>query len=160
MNNFDIDFVRNTKEVLVEYGGKYDVSNLLNCTLGLIILPYERVKATNQPFWETKIDRFKDLPPFELRCFKPIKGRNRKTRTLEYYPETLEFLLKKIRNGLAHQNIEPVAESKIFKGVIIRNYYGEAPHRVMDLEVEFSKEQLKGFALFIAEQYLRLSALH
>ncbi len=73
---------------------------------------------------------------------------------MTYYPKTLKVLLNKIRNGLAHQHIEPINENGNFVGVIIRNYFDDAKvHK--DLEVYFSQQELKEFALFIADEYLK-----
>ena len=71
-----------------------------------------------------------------------------------YYPKTMKVLLQKIRNGLAHQKIEPINHGGKFAGVIIRNYFNDAQIR-KDLEVYFSQQELKDFALFIADEYLK-----
>jgi hypothetical protein len=74
--------------------------------------------------------------------FEPIRkiknGRN------EYYPKTLKVLLNKIRNGLAHQHIEPVNKNRFFSGIIIRNYYDSGKIN-QDLEVEFDRRKLERF---------------
>ena len=42
IDKFETDFVRRTIHTLKRYRGKYPLSQLINCTLGLIILPYEK----------------------------------------------------------------------------------------------------------------------
>ncbi len=148
MNEFKIDFVEHTKDVLENYAGKNEVSNLLNCTLGLIILPYENVKDSTDAFWGTEVHNIKGLPSFTTHHFDPIL--KIKKGVIKPYPKTLKVLLQKIRNGLAHQNIEPVTHNQAFKGVIIRNYFDKTH---CDLKLEFTTEELKQFALFIAGEY-------
>ena len=153
IKKFEIEFVQRTKSLLIDYQGPWDMSNLINCTLGLIILPYETIKGKpSLSFWDTELDKIPNLPPFKLPIFEPIKRIKRLRVT--YYPKTLKVLLQKIRNGLAHQRIEPVNQDGKFAGVIIRNYFDDAQTR-QDLEVHFSQQELKGFALFIADEYLK-----
>jgi len=93
-----------------------------------------------------------EINNLRIRRFEPIKKKKR-TGEIEYFPKTLKILLKKVRNGLAHQNIEPVNTNEIFTGIIIRNFYGEG-RRDLDLEVEFNRNELVRFALFISAKYL------
>lgn len=64
---------------------------------------------------------------------------------------TLYKFLKKIRNGVAHQNISPNNQGKKWKGLRLWNHneYG-----IKDFEVEFYIGELKVFAIFIAQKYL------
>lgn len=151
IKKFEIDFVRRTKDLL-KYNGPWDMTNLINCTLGLIILPYENIQENPPPFWNTELDKITNLPSFELLRFEPIK--EIKGPEFKYYPKTLKVLLQKIRHGLAHQNIEPINENGQFTGVIIKNYYPSNSGN-LDLEVHFSQQELKNFALFIADEYLK-----
>lgn len=41
---FPIDFINRTRENLEKYSGKYEVTNLINCCLGLIIIPKQKLK--------------------------------------------------------------------------------------------------------------------
>ena len=153
IKKFEDEFVERTKTLLTDYKGPWDVSNLINCTLGLIILPYENIKRTaSKSVWSLELNMIPGLPTFQLHIFEPI--RSKKENKITYYPKTLKVLLQKIRNGLAHQNIEPINQDGRFTAVVIRNYFDD--HRIhKDLEVQFSKEELRCFALFIAEEYLK-----
>lgn len=151
IEKFNIKFVERTKEILESYKGAHEVSNLLNCTLGLIILPYEQIKEKQNSFWDTELLTISNLPSFGIHKFEPIQSIRKEN--IKYYPKTLKVFLQKIRNGLAHQNIQPVNENETFKGVIISNYFDKAKKHE-DLKVEFGRDQLKEFALFIANEYL------
>jgi hypothetical protein len=151
IKRFDTDFVSRTKEILLNYQGDYEVSNLINCTLGLIILPYEETNRNNYVFFDTNLDQIPSIPQFQTHLFDPIRKIER--GCILYYPKTLKVLLQKMRHGLAHQHVEPINRDGLFDGVIIRNYYN-GNKQYLDLEIEFSHVELKKFALFIADQYI------
>lgn len=147
IRKFEIQFVERTREILLNSNGKYSFSNLVNCTLGLLILPYENISSTD--VWQKNLDEIDSLPCFELIKFNPIlKIKKNKTT---FYPKTLEIFLKKIRDGLAHQNIIPINSEGSFTGVKIFNKYINE----IDLDVIFTENQLKEFSLFISNLYLK-----
>jgi hypothetical protein len=41
---YEKEFVERTRHILKRYRGKYKLSNAINCTLGLIILPNEMIR--------------------------------------------------------------------------------------------------------------------
>lgn len=57
MLKFDTDFVSNTKNIIQNYSGDYDVSNMINCSLGLLIVPYENIKNIPDSFWNTELSQ-------------------------------------------------------------------------------------------------------
>jgi hypothetical protein len=65
-----------------------------------------------------------------------------------------------MRHGLAHQNVWPVNLNGEFCGVRIKNFLDEGfkLRDDPDLHVQFSEQELKAFALFIANEYLKLYA--
>ena len=121
-NNFPIDIVKRTIANLLNYRGKFEVTNLLNCTLGLIILPYEMGIGDSSTglIWDQEVNNIPKLPSFQLCKFEPIKDIK---NGIVKYPKTLKIFLKKIRNGLAHQNIIPVNKDGELNGVKINNYF-------------------------------------
>ena len=146
--DYEREFVIRTQDILQNYHGEYKLTNAVNCMLGLIILPNEMLARSQSPKWNSLIVDIQELSFLRVRLFEPIRGtRNGIT---EYFPKTLKIFLKKIRNGLAHQNITPINFDGLFTGVIIKNYHG----RDLDLEVEFDRHELEKFALFIAGEYL------
>lgn len=148
IKNFNIEFVKRTKKILNEYSGGFDFSTLINCTLGLLILPYENVKFSTNPIWDQDVSEIATIRVLDITRFEPIE--KIKSGNTTYYPKTAKVFLQKIRNGLAHQNIQTINDNGSFTGVIIKNFYFEK----QDLEVTFTQKQLHDFALFIADQYL------
>ncbi len=151
INEFETEFVRRTQNLLTDYRGEYKLSNAINCMLGLIIFPNETLERSHNPIWDILIADIQEINYLRINIFEPIRRKN--GDEIEFFSKTLRVLLKKVRNGLAHQNISPVNENKLFTGVVIRNYYG-AGRRNIDLEIEFNRDELERFALFIAGKYL------
>ncbi len=108
--------------------------------LGLIILPNEMLKRSRSPKWELPIAEIQELNFLRIRQFEPIRGKRK--GVTEYFPKTLKVFLKKVRNGLAHQNIKPINIDGFFTGIEIKNQHGN----IVDLEVEFSRQELEQFA--------------
>jgi hypothetical protein len=148
ITDYEREFVERTQAILQNYGGEYQLTNAINCMLGLIILPNEMLKRSQSPKWGLPIAEIQELNFLRIRQFKPIRGK--RNGVTEYFPKTLKVFLKKVRNGLAHQNIKPINMNGFFTGIEIKNYH----RNIVDLEVEFSRQELEQFALFIAGEYL------
>jgi hypothetical protein len=152
ISDYERDFVIRTQALLRDYKGEYKLSNAINCMLGLIVLPNEMIERSHNLIWELPITEIAELNYLRIKVFKPVKKKRRDE--IEYFPKTLQILLKKVRNGLAHQNILPINTNGIFTGISIKNYYGEGRGKILDLEIEFDRRELERFALFISEKYL------
>lgn len=149
MQDFQVDFVKRSIDILNKYEGEYPFSNLLNCTLGLLILPFE--KGNNVVVWNQSISDVEVLKNIVIAKFEPLgKDKKNNNRTVAL-PKTLNNFLWKMRNGLAHQNVLPInADKKFLKVQITNKFYDKT-----DLDVTFTREQLRDFALFIANTYLK-----
>lgn len=149
MQDFQVDFVKRSIDILNKYDGEYPFSNLLNCTLGLLILPFE--KGNNIVVWNQPISDVEVLKKVTITKFEPLgkdKANKNKIITL---PKTLNNYLMKMRHGLAHQNVLPINENKEFVKVqIINKFYTQ-----LDLDVIYTRAQLREFALYIANTYLK-----
>ena len=150
--HYEVEFVRRTKENLQNYHGENKLTNAINCALGLIILPNEIIRERPRPIWDTDISQIRELSTIKPQMFTPIQ-RIRRNGVIDYYPTSLKVLLKKIRDGLAHQHIEPVNNNGKFTGIVIRNYFPPGRNH-QDLEIEFSRRELENFAFFIADMYI------
>ena len=82
---------------------------------------------------------------------KPIKFKTEK----EVLELNLDYVLKNVRNGVAHQNIMPTNENGTWKGIRIWN---EIPIKkkegVMNFAIAFNISQLRKFSLKVAEIYV------
>ena len=48
---FDVEFILRTKKIISDYKGKYNITLLLNCLLGLVILPSEYYNRRRKTFF-------------------------------------------------------------------------------------------------------------
>ncbi len=154
-----------------------DVTFLMNCMLGLIVATNENIKKYNYNEFNRKLSSCgedatvsKNIVNIKYKIY--CKQHNKmidKTLFLILADDgeiavdvkisdcqqtkdmTLRELLSKIRNGVSHQNIEPINADKEWKGVRIWNINRE----LKDFEVKFEVSELKCFSIFIAETYLK-----
>lgn len=68
------------------------------------------------------------------------------------YNNDLKNLLSRIRNGIAHQRIKAISENNKWKSVIIEDY---DRNNNLGLHLELTTQQLKKFAFYIADEYLK-----
>jgi hypothetical protein len=150
--HFDVEFIDRTRNILATYRGEHDVTLLMNCLLGLIIVAYERYEKSRHIFFDVPIKNIKELEEITLSkgfYFKPKKWKRKGSTALE--EKTLRVLIKKFRNGIAHQNVEPKNLCGRWVGVHVWNEFD----RVRDMEVELTVEQLKTFAILVSDIYLK-----
>jgi hypothetical protein len=140
---YEIEFITRTQKIINDYNKRksgYKLTLLLNCLVGLIILPDQRMGFGKPPLWDIEINQ---IPLFQTAKINPKWSSNTK--------HTLAQFLRKLRNGIAHQHINPINRNNHFVGVKIWNV---TPQNITDCEVEFNRHSLHEFANFIADQYL------
>ena len=105
---FERDFMQRTLTIVREYQGQYDATMLLNCLLGLLIVPKEKSieKIPNDPISE--LGRW-GISPGSIKRFGKCECGHR-------HPETLRQLVKSMRNAIAHFRIDPVHENRKVSG--------------------------------------------
>jgi hypothetical protein len=155
-----------------------DATFLLNCTLGLIVATSENLESCGGDYFKKRIAELDQNNSFPQKIayinfssdFKSFRNEiNKKslvtqlnnsfeistTININKYEQarnlTLKEFLKKIRNGVAHQNIMPINLDQQWKGVRIWNKNREG---IKDFEVEFKLSELKSFSIFLAQQYV------
>ena len=151
---FPFDLIYRTKSNLMNYSGQYEITNLLNSALGLIVLPYERIIKQKQKtrnctntqgttiskWWDKKVSKISELSFLEHKV------------GYSNYNQPLSITVEKVRHGLAHQNIEFVNKDNKIEKIIIWNC--PLGNRPKDLEIEFEIEELGKFVLYIANSYI------
>jgi hypothetical protein len=144
--------------VLQKYQGKREFTNLINCALGLIILPHEKIgnQGLRQGIWAKPIDEVPQCRNMTIALFEPIKAKGENGR-FECYPRSLGAFLRKVRHGFGHGLVTPINQDEKWVGISIENYFPtkDAADAKKDLQVTFTMQQLKAFALFIADEYLK-----
>jgi HEPN pEK499 p136 len=101
-DDFDVDFAKRTLRIIQQYKEKipkgrenYEVTLLINCLLGLLVLPHAH-RTTQIP--STSIDGLTDWgiePRFVQSWGKAKQGQDK----------TLKELIHRLRNSVAHLNI-------------------------------------------------------
>ena len=128
IKKYRIDFIKRTKEILEENFQSFEekdreVTFLLNCLLGLIVTISENEKTGKKVFKDNIDNDFLTLIPDKIGFVK----RNRVDDDLtnvdltelnvkvghkeDLKRENKLWLINKIRNGIAHQNIEGINEN-------------------------------------------------
>jgi len=155
---FDVEFIQRTLDNLdSNSGAKYEVTMLLNCLVGLIIIPAEAYLKKNYNFLNKPIAGVLEVSQLmENQYFQPTSSRHKGG---VYKPKqlTLANLIRSIRNSVAHNHIYCLPEDGKWRMVRVcdineNNRQDGKPH--LELEVVWSIDQLKRFCRFVAERYL------
>lgn len=103
LSDFERSFSTHTLNILQSYDGPYDATLIVNCLLGLLVLPKETMLAAipNTPL--------SDLPKWGVSeiC---IKNYGRVTNKIPE-PATIRGLVANLRHSVAHFRIKPVPNS-------------------------------------------------
>lgn len=134
--NFSIDFIKRTLNILEGYMGEYDVTNLINCAVGLIIIPKEQ--------------HFNCLRSINIQTLEEIYGIT-KPNIRYSNDDSLSNIVRHMRNSIAHGKItqEKVKDNKI-KSLRFRDEYRGCP----TFEAIFSIEEFKAFSIAVAKEVI------
>jgi len=139
---FPIEFVERTKNLLESYESDYEVTNLINCLLGLIILPFEVAsRKYDSDFWnKMSLEEVKNRTQYDL-----LVGS-------EDSIGDAHNLVRLIRNAFAHASIRTTTnEGEIESVVVVVRSRTSKKSRV---EIRFFIQGLKELAIIIADHYL------
>jgi hypothetical protein len=158
MNDLDVNFVKRTQKIIKEYEGNLEYSLLINCTLGLILLPVEVNKQKKLSFLQhdiNEIDIIRDIFNKDKRhIFNPTKY-NKKEKNYEKASKNLMSFLYHLRNGLAHlANAE--ANNKDGEWISVRlKDTNRFNNNNVELEITIEKDDLKALAMFLSNEYIK-----
>lgn len=157
VGQYDRELIRRTIELNEKYKGIYNITLLMNSLLSLIVLPNEKRSYRNIQFLKNEITNIQEIQSIISQAgFVFDSGFKRRTingtKTNVPNPRDLENLLRRIRNGISHQRIEPISDiNNKWVAVIIEDYSGD---NICGLRIHFTIKELKKFALFIGNSYL------
>lgn len=97
-NEISRDFAQRTKHLIESYKGEYEVTLLVNCCLGLLVVPKEK--------------HFNKIPDEEIPIKTGIWGLNRESITVkcDQCGYSLRHVIRRIRNGICHFNIKSIPD--------------------------------------------------
>ncbi|WP_048441058.1 HEPN family nuclease [Caenimonas sp. SL110] len=117
LSNFERSFSEHTLAVIEEYSGTYDATLLINCLLGLLVVPKETV-----------LNAIPDTPLSELKKWgiepASIRDPGRSRGTKDPDPKTLRGLVANLRHSVAHFRIQPVPKEGEVNAFEFRNDRG------------------------------------
>lgn len=168
IENYKIEFVKRTIDLLDCNFSCFkhidrEVTFLLNCLLGLIVCVSENAKKSNTNFMKKIDDDFLKFIPEKIDFIiykdkyknnlinqnsNELKIKNGKKYDLEKL--TKLWFINKLRNGIAHQNIEGINENGKWVGIKIWN----EKNNLKDFEIIFTIEELKRLSIKIAKDYI------
>ena len=100
LSNFERSFSEHTLELVRTYKGQYDATLMVNCLLGLLVVPKETVlKAIPE-------SPLSDLPNWGI-SVGAIRAPGNPTNS-NSKPETLRGLVTNLRHSVAHFRIKPI----------------------------------------------------
>lgn len=135
LNDFEHSFVDHTLKVLQSYDGQYDATILVNCLLGLLVVPKESFLQAIPEEPLSELGRWGIEPA-------SIRSPGRPTRT-NPNPETLRGLVVNLRHAVAHFSIEPVPASSDVHSFRYTNDSG--------LEAVVSLKEMRAFVNALAQ---------
>lgn len=103
-SNFEIDFNRRTLQLLKEYKGPFDATIVINCLVGLLLLPKEKDFLKSLP--NISIENI-EAWGVERGCIESVGFKNKGNAD----PASLRGLIVNLRHSIAHFNVKPVPKS-------------------------------------------------
>jgi hypothetical protein len=132
--DFARSFMRRTLEVARTYAGPYDATVLINCLLGLLIVPKESL-----------LDKIPQAPFASLADWgiqpTSIKSPGRCEYGHEHSPN-LRQLVRRMRNAVAHFRIDPLSSNGRVRGFSFKDRNG--------FHAEVSLEEIHAFVTKLA----------
>ena len=134
-------FMRRTSAIIEEYKGPHDATMLVNCLLGLLVVPKESL-----------LDKIPD-EPFDTLSSWGIEPRSiTNFGQCDYghqHEPTLRQLVRRLRNAVAHFNIEPIHSDGVVSGFRFTDRKG--------FRAEIPLSELREFSIRLAK-YLEENA--
>ena len=154
INNYSTEFPTRTLKLLnsfqeanIDYN--LNVTFLMNCLLGLIVTAVEN--SNRRKLIKGNVDdQLLNFLPDELEFIISDQA-------LSFHPKKLLkskgklSVLKKIRNGIAHQHVEPHNRNNNWVGVTLWNV---TPKEEIDFRISLTTTQLNSLAIHITNNYL------
>jgi len=138
-SDFPKDFLKRTLSIVENYKGEYDVTNLINCCLGLIIIPKQLLIDSLPDYTFSDNDKTFSIDKKSLKF-------------IEDNDFSIKNVLRHIRNGLSHGRIEQKTSNHRIIGIRIFDKYNRNSSENFCLEL--SIDELKGFSLKLAEYFI------
>jgi hypothetical protein len=114
LSNFERSFSEHTLAVVEQYEGEFDATLLINCLLGLLVVPKETVLHAIPATPLSELDRW-GISPSSIKNPGVVRGKN------DPDPKTLRGLVFNLRHAVAHFRIKPVPDHGEVQSFEFRN---------------------------------------
>lgn len=114
--DFKHEFVERTLHLMQEYGAEYEATLLLNCLLGLIVLPHESMESQIPDEPIANLEEW-GIPLSAIRKFERCPCNDN-------YPKTVRQFVECLRNAVAHFDVTPRHENRSVAGFIFKGRHG------------------------------------
>lgn len=165
--------IENTVEIINHFFDNRELSYtaLQNALMSLVLLPYESAKRHDKSrIWQGKYEDVKKNIGFSDEVFVPISSCKNCEAKID--KRSQYSFIRKFRNAVAHQNIQICVDENRLISVAYFNIFpvkcnnckneGCKAYKlqrrkdgVEDFRVSFTYDQLRSFAQFVANSYLR-----
>lgn len=115
-SDFERAFIERSLALVQEYKGPYDATLLLNCLLGLLVVPKESCLAAIPMDPITELQKW-GISPSAIKSFGKSNGPNDD-------PRTLRGLVWHLRNAVAHFRFKPIPECGEVTGFQFHDHSG------------------------------------
>ena len=103
LDDFEHSFMQHTLQIVRQYQGEYDATLLINCLLGLLVVPKEKFLEAVPEEPLSKLKKW-GIDPKSIECTGRSHDGNLR-------PDTLRGLVINLRHAVAHCLLEPVSEN-------------------------------------------------
>lgn len=132
---FAKSFMSRTLKIVTEYDGAYDATLLINCLLGLLVLPKEALLEKIPATLFGSLDQW-GIQPSAIKC-------SGKCDYGHQHDLNLRQLVRRMRNAVAHFQVEPFPKKGAVEGFTFKNRNG--------FRVELTNSELKQFVVKLSE---------
>jgi hypothetical protein len=136
--NFPRDFIDRSKANVENYNGEYEITNLINNCLGLVIIPKQKLA--------------KNIPEYEFDDNDKSYGITRSNIIHSDDGYSLSQVVRHIRNGLAHGRIEQRVNGDKISGLRIHDKFNDSSPE--NFSIEFTVEEFKCFAFSLSSKLI------
>ena len=171
--NYLVRQIEISRQIINEYTGNddYSMTMILNSLLSLIVLPVEQIKKKNKVrFFSGSMNEINNKLGFSPVLFQPIKCCD--GQKIKYEKRDIYAYIRKLRNGVAHQNITVNENDNGTTIITFYNYYTcrncnkcklllcknkgltRQYSKVVDYKISVSLSQLRRLARYISDSYI------
>ncbi|MEK7281512.1 MAG: HEPN family nuclease [Chloroflexota bacterium] len=136
---FERDFMERTLHIVNDYKGEYKVTLLINCLLGLLVLPAEKL-----------FDRIEETPLHEVLKDWDIPTSAIRNGTCS----SLKYLIRRMRHSTAHLDLEFGADKGSIKSITFKHQKGCA--HALNFDVELDETDLSKFVMKLPSSLIEI----